>query len=223
MMISGAQDQIVYSISDKRRILEILAVLLTGIGKFIFMDLLNWKLLFIFTSIVGWLSYIIYRRNQVKGILYYWGLRTDNLKTVSLQVLPFGVVSVSIFFIVGYLQDTINLTWHIIPILIIYPIWGTIQQFLMIGLVAGNLQDLNKFAINKVIILILTAFLFAGVHFPHYWLMLATFVLALFYSYIYLKARNVYILGLYHGWLGSLFFYTVVGRDPFDEVFGKLL
>jgi len=44
----------------------------------------------------------------------------------------------------------------------------------------------------------------------------------LLYGYIYLRSRNVYVLGLFHGWLGGLFFYTVVGRDPFIEIFGKL-
>lgn len=124
-----------------------------------------------------------------------------------------------IFLVVGYLHNTINLTWHIIPILIIYPIWGTIQQFLLIGLVAGNFQDLNNFSIKKITIIILTALLFAVVHFPNYWLIVATFVLALFYGSIYLKARNVYVMGLFHGWLGGLFFYTVLDRDPFLEVY----
>ena len=210
-------------ISDYRRIFEIVAVLLTGVGKFIFMDFLQWKLAFILTAMAGWSIYIIIRQNQVRGILPYWGFRTDNLKTVVRIVLPFGLASVIAFFLVGYQQGTLNLSWHIIPILILYPIWGTIQQFLMIGLVAGNFQDLKKFSVNKITIIFFTALLFAGVHYPNYWLIAGTFLLALFYGYVYLRARNVYALGLFHGWLGGLFYYTVVNRDPFQEVFGKLL
>jgi hypothetical protein len=211
------------SISDKRRVLEIIAVLMTGIGKFIFMDILKWRLPFILTIILAWLIYIIYRHKKIKGILSYWGFRTDNLKTVALIVLPFGIGSILIFFVVGYLQNTINLTWHILPILLIYPIWGTVQQFLMIGLVAGNFQDMNNSPFKKIVIIFMTALLFSAVHFPNYWLIVGTFFLALFYTFVYLKARNVYILGLFHGWLGGLFFYTVVNRDPFIEVFGKLM
>ena len=140
-----------------------------------------------------------------------------------LKVLPFGILSVITFFVLGYFQGTIHLSWHMLPILIIYPIWGTVQQFLLIGLVAGNCQDLRKYSLPKAGILVLSALLFAGVHYPHYWLVIATFVLALFYGFIYLQARNVFVLGLFHGWLGGLFFYTVVNRDPFQEVFGKLL
>ena len=88
---------------------------------------------------------------------------------------------------------------------------------------AGNLQDFENQKISKPIIIFLTAMLFGVVHYPYYWLMLGTFVLALFYGFIYLKERNVYVMGLFHGWLGGLFFYTVVNRDPFTEVFGKLM
>lgn len=223
MKLTSNNNPSTISLSNQRRVLEIIAVLVTGIGKFIFMDALNWKLPFILIAILGWSVYIGYRQHKVKGILKYWGFRTDNFKTVTLQVLPFGLVSIISFFVIGYLQGTINLTWNIIPILIIYPIWGTIQQFLMIALVAGNFQDLENISIKKAIIIVLTAILFSTVHYPNYWLILGTFVLALFYTYIYLKARNIYVLGLFHGWLGGLFFYTVVNRDPFLEIFGKLI
>ena len=28
-------------------------------------------------------------------------------------------------------------------------------------------------------------------------------------------------MGVFHGWLGAMFYYTVVNRDPFQEVFLK--
>src|SRR5688572_26938026 len=128
-----------FSISNKRRILEISAVILTAIGKFIFMDYLNWRFLFVAVAIISWVSYIIYRNRQQPGITKYWGFRTDNFKTVLKKVFPFGLLAVVTFFGVGFYKGTINFTWHIIPILILYPIWGAIQQFLLIALTAGNL------------------------------------------------------------------------------------
>lgn len=85
------------------------------------------------------------------------------------------------------------------------------------------MKDLKKNKWPDVVIITLTAVLFGLLHYPYYWLMAGTFVLALFYGHVYLKARNVYVLGIFHGWLGALFFYTVVGRDPFEEVFGEYL
>ena len=138
------------------------------------------------------------------------------------MLLPFGIVSISVFFILGFYLDSIIITWHIFPILLLYPIWGTIQQFLVISIVAGNLKDLRQARLSNTVIIIVTALLFGMIHYPFYWLMFGTFILALFYGYIYLRIRNLYVLGLFHGWLGGVFFYTVVGRDPFIEIFAAL-
>lgn len=206
-------------ISPRRRAIEIAAVFLTGLGKFVFMDWLQWKLPFILIAILSWCTYVLLRRKQVPGILHYWGFRADNFRDVLKLILPFGVSAIIIFFVIGFFLHSIVMTWHIIPILILYPIWGTIQQFLVIAIVAGNLKDFRHKNISDAVIVFVTALLFGALHYPFYWLILGTFVLALFYGCIYLRARNVFVMGIFHGWLGALFFYTVVGRDPFAEVF----
>lgn len=203
-------------ISERRRILEIVAVVFTAIGKFIFMDLLNWRLLFVICAILAWGVYIFKRYSKEKNILKYWGFRTDNFKTAVKFMLPFGLVAIVSFFIIGYYQGTLNITWHILPLLLTYPIWGSIQQFLTIGLIAGNLNHLK---LNKALVIFLTAILFSVVHFPSVWLMIGTFILALFYGYVYLKVKNIYAMGICHGWLGALFYYTVVNQDPFQDIF----
>ncbi len=187
------------------------------------MDYLEWKLFFILSALVGWGIYILYRSNQHPDILHYWGFRTDTFRSVVKILLPFGIGALLIFLIIGYVNNSINITWHIIPILFIYPLWGTIQQFLVISLFGGNLQDLKLNQVSKPIIITLSALLFGLVHYPYYWLMFGTFILALLYGYVFLKVRNIYAMGLFHGWLGGLFYYTVVNRDPFLEVFNKLI
>ncbi len=198
------------------------AVILTAIGKFVFMDYLNWRFAFVATAIVSWSIYIIYRYRNEKEILKYWGFRTDNFKLVARKILPFGAVAVIAFFAIGLYQNTINITWHIIPILILYPIWGVIQQFLLIVLIAGNMKDFKGVHLNKWFIVLLSAILFSSVHYPFVWLVTGTFFLALLYGFIYLSQKNIYVLGLFHGWLAALFYYTVLGRDPFLEMFNKI-
>ena len=210
-------------ISDKTRVFEIVAVFITALGKFVFMDSLALKLPFILTAIVFWTFYIFYRRNRNPGVTNYWGFRTGNFLKVVQIILPFGVLSLAVFICIGVYQQTINITWHLIPILILYPVWGIIQQFLLIALVAGNLSDFKNPRLSKGIIIVLSALLFGLIHFPYVWLMIGTFILAIFYSLIYLKQRNIYALGIFHGWLAGFFFYTVVNRDPFIETFGRLL
>jgi len=146
----------------------------------------------------------------------------DNFTSVLRKVLPFGILSIITFICIGIYQGTINVSWHIIPILILYPIWGIIQQFLLIALTAGNLQDLKGQQLDYKIIILISAALFALVHYPFLWLIGGTFALALFYGWIYLKERNIFVLGLFHGWIGGLYYYTVLDRDPFLEMFGKI-
>ncbi len=210
-------------ISDRRRILEILAVALTAIGKFIFMDYLDFRFSYVVFAISIWTLYVFNRYKKEKNILKYWGFRTDNFKKVCKLMLPFGLVSIIIFLALGYSQKTINVTWHILPLLITYPIWGAIQQFLTISLIAGNLKDMKSLSLNKFLIVLITAILFSLVHYPSVWLMIGTFVLALFYGILYLKEKNVFAMGVFHGWLGALFYYTVVNRDPFEEVFLNII
>lgn len=162
------------------------------------------------------------RRRQVPGILRYWGFRWDNFLHVTKTVLPFAVLALLTSSITGYVRGTLNITWHIFPILVLYPVWGCIQQFLTMALVAGNLQDLRGRSFSKIVIVFGAALLFGLMHYPYPWLMAGTFILALLYGRLYLKARNVFVMGLFHGWLGAIFFYTVVGRDPFLELFEKL-
>ena len=210
------------STSDKTKTFEISAVILTAIAKFLFMDFLNWKLPFIIVAIIFWVGYIIFQHKRKPAVTRYWGFRTDNFGQVIKTILPFAMIAVIIFIFIGISQHTIRITWHILPVLCVYPIWGTIQQFLLIALTAGNLQDYKHTKIPKQFIILLSALLFGLIHYPCTWLMLGTFVLAIFYCLVYLKQRNIYALGVFHGWLGTLFFYTVVGRDPFLEVFGPI-
>ncbi len=202
-------------------LVEIGLALLTGIGKIIFMDRLNWRLPYISVVIIGWLSYILWQRKRNPDQLVRWGFQRDHFWGVAKRVAWFGVLAVAIFMVIGFIQNSLQWTWHLFPILLIYPLWGVFQQFMVISLVVGNWQDMNQTGKRSAPILLLAATLFALVHYPHGWLMGGTFVLALFYGAIFLKERNIYVLGILHGWLGAVFFYTVLGRDPFQEVFGK--
>lgn len=211
------------AITDKIRKAEIAAVLLTALGKFLFMDYLGWRPPFIIIAIVSWTTYIVFRSRRDASLLTYWGFRSDNFAEVLKMILPYGAIALVGSIAIGAYRNTLQLTWHIIPILLLYPIWGTIQQFLLIALTAGNMQDMGEKRIHQNLNILFTAILFGAIHYPYVWLMVATFFLALFYGFIYLRKRNLYVLGLFHGWLGAVFYYTVLNRDPFLETFGRYL
>ncbi len=206
-------------IRNRTRVLEIAAVLLTGAGKFIFMDGLGAKLPFIVGAILAWAAYVYYRHRRQPGILAYWGFRTDNFRTSFLGLLPLATVAVLVFAGVGYATGKLVLSWHLLPVLLLYPLWGVIQQFLVVGLVAGNLRDFERRRLPPAAVTASTAILFAAVHWPARLLVASTFVLALVYVTLYLRRRNLWALGIYHGWLGGFFYFLVLGRDPWQEVF----
>lgn len=214
--------QLSMKIPDQTRWAEIIAVVLTGLGKFILMDGFNYRFLYITLACVGWAAYIIYRSKRSPWILAYWGFKQEHFKSTFLQLLPYALVAVAGFIIYGLQTGSIIISWHIIPIFIIYPIWGIIQQFLIVALVGGNLHDMSNIRLSPWVIIPVTAVIFAGVHYPFPVLIGGTFILALIYTYVYLKKKNLWVLGLYHGWLGAIFFYTVLSRDAWLELFTRI-
>jgi membrane protease YdiL (CAAX protease family) len=206
-------------ISNRTRVLEIAAVLLTGMGKFVFVDGLGAKLPFIVAAILGWGAYVYLRHHRQPGILAYWGFRTDSFRRSFLQLLPLATAAVLLFAGVGYATGKWVLSWHLLPVLLLYPVWGVIQQFLVVGLVAGNLHDYAGRRLPPVAVTGSTAVLFSAVHWRARLLVAGTFVLAVVYVVVYLRRRNLWALGLYHGWLGGFFYFLVLGRDPWQEVF----
>ena len=210
-------------ISNKIRCLEILAVVLTGLGKFVFMDGLNWKLPYILVIGIFWVGYVYYRSRQEQDILEYWGMGKANFRRTFLELLPIGILCVVVFVWVGNYRGTNILNWHIIPILMLYPFWGVVQQFIVVGLMTKNLRDMEGIQFPAWLIILFTATVFGAVHYPHNLLIIGTFVLAMVYAALSLRNRNLIVLGTFHGWLGAFFYYTILGRDAFDEVFGVLL
>jgi hypothetical protein len=209
-------------ITNRTRLLEAGAVVLTGLGKFIFMDMLEWRLLYITTACLGWLAYVLYRRSQSPEILAYWGFTTIGFWRTFRLLLPFAVALLVVFYLLGNHWGTNRLNWGILPIMLMYPLWGIVQQFLIVGLIGKNLRDLEQPKLALGVVILVTATVFAVVHFPFLLLVAGTFGLALVYTWLYLQGHNLLVLGIYHGWLGGFFFYTLLARDPWQEVFGGL-
>ncbi len=202
--------------------LEIQAVLITGLLKFILVDFLSAKFWFIILAGTLWVSYILWRIHNNHSLVSDWGLSLKGFKqSLNLLLIPaIGTTIISIWY--GLNQDVLIFNWHIIPILILYPLWGTIQQLLIISLFGGNIYYQENVKISKLTIVGLTSILFSVVHYPSLPLMIATFFLAIFYCMVFFKFRNILALGLFHGLLASIFYFFVLGRDPWIEFIGSV-
>jgi uncharacterized protein len=168
--------------NSSRLILEIVAVVITGLGKFLFVDYLHLKFWYIIAASLFWTGYILYRISADRSALQTWGFRNEGFKQSLKWILPAAVIAVGGFITYGLLLESLLINWHVIPVMILYPVWRTLQQFLIIGIIAGNLNRLKSFNIPKSVSILSASFIFSIVHYPSLPLVASTFILAIFYS-----------------------------------------
>ena len=203
-----------------RRLLEVSAVLATGVVHLVFIELFQAKAWFIGLAILCWAIYIAIRVHNDDSALGYWGFRSVNLKKTSIA--SSTVAAIAVLAMIPISKGRLFFHWHMLPLLMLYPIWGVIQQFLVQAMVVNNLATISNRISFRWMVTILAAGLFGLVHIPDLKLMAATFCLGLAFTPVYLSWRNLWPLGVYHGWLGVLYYFWVLGRDPWVEVLNSL-
>lgn len=203
-------------ISDRRRIFEIIAVIVTGAGKITFINILKLHAVYILSAILFWSVYFSYRVSKDKNLIYYWGLSFSNIKPTFKIVAIIGSIAIAMFIGYGLYFDTIILNWNLLFVLLTYPFWGLVQQFITMSILANNLRDYQERKLSYTMVILITSFMFAVVHFPSVPLVVATFFMALFYSVIFLNKRNIIPLGFFHGIMGGLFFYFILKKDTWS-------
>lgn len=201
---------------------EIVAVVITAFGKFLFMNYLDLELPFIIVATSFWSFYTFYRWKLDDNIFNIWGFSKENRRKTFLKLLPYAIGAALLFIVIGSIQGVQLFNWHILPVLILYPLWGLVQQFLMMSLVAGNMHARTNPRFSLIPTIFVSACLFGILHYPSPALMLATTLMAAIYTFIFLKWRSLWALGFYHGVLGGLFYFYVLQRDAWVEVFSAM-
>ncbi len=202
----------------KKNWFVILAVLITGLLKFLFAEWLELRVFYITAACLFWIIFILVRYKKNPLVLKRWGFQKHNFGKSLLYLLPFGLIFSTGIIIYALLFTDARFNWHILPILVLYPLWGIIQQFIVAGLVAGNLKLLANGKITDTQVNLLISFLFALLHYPGILLMIYVFVMEFVFIKAYFKYNNLWSLGLYHGWVSGLFLFFVVGRDLWSEL-----
>ena len=192
---------------------EVLFVVLT-VAAFQVGEYLGLKVVFIAVAAAGWVAYVLVRWRRDPAVLQEWGFRKEN-------VLPATAASLAVLVVVGggmfYFKLLRNPLWlprNFWVTLALYPLWGTVQQFLMNGLIARNVARRAPPAATVFV----TAALFAVAHAPDGALMGLTFLAACIWVPIYLRWRNLWPLGVCHGLLAAVAYYVLMGRDVWLEL-----
>ncbi|MBN1185513.1 MAG: hypothetical protein JXB49_24720 [Bacteroidales bacterium] len=96
------------SMPDKQRRFEIFMVILTGLGKILFVDVLDVKFIYIVAAISFWVVYFIWRVSKIKELIKYWGLSFSNAKETFKIVALVGAVVLCVFVIYGMYSGTLR-------------------------------------------------------------------------------------------------------------------
>jgi len=204
---------------NREKWIEILAVILTGLLKFVLVDWLHFNLFYITGVCLFWIVFIVLKHRKNHDVLKNWGFQRLHFSRSFLFLIPFAAVSSAIIILYGINKNATFLNWHVIPILIFYPVWGLIQQFLMIGLISANLKFIYSHRFNQAHVILMTSMLFALAHIPSYPLVVYAFFMELLFTYAYFRWKNLWSLGIVHGWVSGLLYFFVLGRDMWEELF----
>ncbi len=186
----------------------------TGAGHLVFEPLLHLKAAYFTCVGAAWTVYVVRCVRRDPSTLSTWGWRRSGLKPATFcaaAVLVVGAIAVGL---AGHSLGHLRFPASMLVLLLAYPVWGYVQQFLLQAFVARNLAALG---VRQGFVVPLTALGFGVVHAPEWRLVGACALLGLVFTPIYLRWRNLWPLGLAHAWLGTLAFYWLLGRDPWVE------
>lgn len=191
--------------------LEIAAVVATGAFQIAFESGLRLKPWFMGGAAALWLIYAAARLCRDGDARRRWGFRADNLSDAFWMSLPIALGLVGTMAVYAHWKGTLLLPRTAWIIFLAYPLWGLAQQWLLQSLVAVNLRELG--AARSTVVTVCTI-LFGLAHAPDWDLSALSAGGGLFWTLIFLRAPNLWVLAATHGVCGAFAFYWVLGIDP---------
>lgn len=203
---------------NRRALLELAAVLASALLHLATTLWLHWQAVDQIVLGLGWLTYVVLRA-RTPCALAAWGMHRAGLAPAvraAAIALAVGVVAIAM---IGLLRGTFVVDANLLPLLLAYPLWGWLQQLLVLGIAVGNLEQLG---VARPWLVTIAGIGFALVHVPDWPLCAATLLLGATCALLFLRHRNLWPLGVLHGWLGACFYRWVLARDPWAELLSAL-
>lgn len=161
---------------------------------------------------VLWAGYVVFRAARWRAnAATEWGFRRQGFWSAFRVCMGISLVAVPALTVYGHLAGHLPLPAEFWLVLLLYPLWGIAQQFALQALVTRNLRPFIESSGMRAVV---AASMFSAAHFPNYSLMALTFPAGLVFTWVFERYRNLWAVGIFHGLLGALAYYSVLGENP---------
>lgn len=142
--------------------------------------------------------------------LYEIGFRTDNLMVTLIPATIYLALSTAILFTMRFKPKKFKIIKWIFALFILYLLFGLVQQIFFQAIFT---HTLNKLIQEKILVILFSAVFFSSFHWGWDSKGIKFGILTLFggvtMATLYLISPNVYLLGIVHGILASLYYFVV--------------
>ena len=191
---------------------ELAAILLAGTTHVVLEVWVTGRAALIFNLVACGLFavYVAARWYGDRGLPRVFGLRADNLGPAARAGALLVAALSAALLLFALVAGSFTLPDSPVTEVLLYPVWGTAQQFALQNFVIRNLQDLVPRPVPRALI---GAALFGLVHAPRMRLVLLTVVAGFVLTQFHRRYQNLWVTGVAHGLLGLVAFATVVGGE----------
>lgn len=206
---------------DRPRWGEVAAVVATGVLHLVCKPL-GLQGVYIVGAAAAWIGFILVTARKRPAVARDWGFRWDNAGPAFGASAAVFVPVMVLMLGIAWVRGTIWVSSSFALMLLLYPAWGLVQQFLVQALLVSNLAK-GPLRNHQRWLIAAGGVLFSLVHVGNTPLMIATALVGAVFVFLYLRFRNLWPLGLFHGWLATLFYLWLLQRDKLAEIFGALM
>lgn len=190
--------------------LELGLVLVLGVANVAAETVAGIKTPLVVIGVAAWALLVTAHVRNDPTVVRRWGLRLDNLGRAALPAALVTVPLLLAFVLWGVHAGHFPPPRGFVAILLLYPVWGIAQQFLLEAVLFSSLSARLPRAAAQP----LAAVLFSLAHAPDLPLMALTLPAGLLFTEHYRRWPNLWVLGTAQALLGTFAFYFLLGRDP---------
>jgi hypothetical protein len=190
--------------------LEFVLVLLLGVANVVSEFVPGSKTPLVLVGVLAWAALIAAHVRADRTVLRRWGLRADNLRRAALPAAIVVLPLLALLTVWGAFDGHFPPPRGFLVIVLLYPVWGIAQQFLLQAVLWTNLSA----RLPRVAAQLLAAALFSLSHLPDLPIVALVFPVGLLCIEHYRRWPNLWVLGTAHALLATFNAYFLLGRDP---------